>query len=399
MIFSEKRIAIFIPLIFLLTGGPARFAGGQSNTFAQDSGVEVQRRELERIRAEIEKYKRKVTEQQRKEASLLEVLSDLDREIDLTRGLLHSLKKEEQRKIREIGKIEQDIGESQSELKRLQQLFARRAGHFYKYGRMKDVEVLLSSGSLNRALIWWRYQKLLMDNDRRNFQNILEKKSKIENRGALLQLELAEKQKILKEKQREEANLKSSREDRNRILKEIRQSKQTYQRRLQEYESAAKEIQRLIAAEEKRRLASVKEGVQQVETNFPALKGKMMWPVEGKVVAKFGKYRHPQLNTITENLGIDIRAEMGAPVRAVGKGRVTAITWQRGRGNIVIVSHYGGYYTVYTHLSEILVGVGEEVEAGQTLGSVGDSGSLEGPVLHFQIWKNTQNLDPEEWLR
>jgi murein DD-endopeptidase MepM/ murein hydrolase activator NlpD len=124
----------------------------------------------------------------------------------------------------------------------------------------------------------------------------------------------------------------------------------------------------------------------------------MLWPVAGKIIARFGQYRHPELKTVTENIGIDIQAGAGNPVKVVASGRVTVITWQRGRGNIVIVSHYGGYYTVYTHLQEIQVDLQEEVSMGQVIGTVGESGSLKGPMLHFEIWRGEEKLDPEVWL-
>ena len=104
------------------------------------------------------------------------------------------------------------------------------------------------------------------------------------------------------------------------------------------------------------------------------------------------------LNTITENLGIEIKAPLGSPVVAVDDGQVQTITWQRGRGNIIIISHDNGYYTVYTHLAEINVELSQYVQRNQIIGTVGDSGSLEGPILNFQIWKNTKNLNPEDWI-
>ena len=133
-------------------------------------------------------------------------------------------------------------------------------------------------------------------------------------------------------------------------------------------------------------------------TLFSELRGGMIWPTEGRIVTRFGKVKHPELKTITENIGIEIEAPEGSPVQVVASGKITKITWQRGRGNIVIVSHYGGYYTVYTHLEEILVDLLEDVEPGQVIGSVGESGSLKGPVLHFEVWKGTTKLNPENWL-
>lgn len=113
----------------------------------------------------------------------------------------------------------------------------------------------------------------------------------------------------------------------------------------------------------------------------------------------YGPYKHPVLKTITNNLGIDIEAPLGTPVHAVAAGRVTAITWQRGRGNLVIINHGGGFYTVYTHLNEIFVNLQEPVEGGEVIGRVGETGTLEKPVLHFQLWQGFDHMDPQQWLR
>jgi murein DD-endopeptidase MepM/ murein hydrolase activator NlpD len=124
----------------------------------------------------------------------------------------------------------------------------------------------------------------------------------------------------------------------------------------------------------------------------------LIWPVQGEIISHFGRQRHPTLNTITENLGVEIKTKLGTPVFAVSDGEVQTITWQRGRGNIIIISHGEGFYTVYTNLSEIRVELSDIVKQGQIIGTVGDSGARDTPILHFQIWKNTHNLDPEEWL-
>ena len=102
---------------------------------------------------------------------------------------------------------------------------------------------------------------------------------------------------------------------------------------------------------------------------------------------------------MTENLGLDIKVEAGAAVHSVADGKVTAVTWQRGRGNLIIINHSDGYYTVYTHLDEIFVNLQQTVTAGQVVGTVGETGSLEGPLLHFQIWRKFTHLNPEIWLK
>lgn len=354
-------------------------------------------KELEQIRAEIRRYREKLTEEEKKERSALDHIANLDKEISLLRKLIRALKKEETEKENQIKKINAELTRTEASLERLKKAFAKRAVYFYKYGRIKELEILLSSRSLNQAYVWLKYRRLISQNDMRNYKNILRKKNQIERIRKSLQKRLSESKKIIEEKKREEENLKKKRREKSKILAQIRRDKEIYQRKLEEYRKAAEEIMRLISEEESKRMATL-EGREEVST-FPQLKGKMIWPTNGKIISRFGKQRHPKFNTVTENLGIDIQAPLGQEVRCVSEGKVTAITWQRGRGNILIISHYGGYYTVYAHLSEILVNVGEEVRQGQVIGKVGDLGSLEGPMLHFEIWHHTLNYNPEEWLQ
>lgn len=365
---------------------------------AQDVDRNQQQNKLQQIRKEIEGYRRKVQREELKEKQLLDAIAQLDREIDLTHQLLIELEKEEKKKGRQISKISRELETTRDELTRLQQLYSKRIVNFYKYGRMKDIELLLSAKSFNQTLTWFKFQKLIAQNDRRNFLNISKKKAKIEIQRNTLKEEVVAQRKIINEKKDEESLLKDKSKTRNELLARVQDNKQIFLQRLKEYELSMLEIQRLINAEEGKRLTLEQEGIIQT-TDFPTLKGRMIWPTHGKVINHFGRYQHARWKTvILQNIGIDIQAEFGQEVRSTAKGIVTAITWQRGRGNIIMINHFGGYFTVYTHLSQIFVQLDEAVEVGHIIGSVGDSGSLIGPMLHFEIWKNKQPLNPEEWL-
>ncbi len=364
---------------------------------AQGVDRKQQENRLQQIRKDIKDYRSKFQREEQKEVQLLDALSQLDREIDLTHQLLTELEKEEKKKSRQISKTSSELQTTRNELQRLQEIYAKRIVSFYKHGRMKDVELLLSTKSFNQTLTWFKFQKLIAQNDRRNYVNILKKKEKIDVQRNKLKEEVIAQRKIINEKKDEEKKLRANSKERNQLLAQIQQNKEIYLKKLKEYEISASEIQRLINLEEDKRLTLEKEGIFQT-TDFPNLKGRMIWPTRGQIITRFGRQKHPKWNTFTESIGIEIQAELGQGVRATYKGIVTAITWQRGRGNIVIINHLGGYFTVYTHLSQIFVQVDEAVEEGQVIGSVGDSGSLRGPILHFEIWKNNQVLDPEEWL-
>ena len=132
-------------------------------------------------------------------------------------------------------------------------------------------------------------------------------------------------------------------------------------------------------------------------SSFQQLKGKLNWPVNnGKIIKKFGENRNLILNTITLNYGVDIKVASDLRVKTVANGIISAIEWIPGYGSIVIISHSDDHRTVYSHLEEIYVQEGDAVKAGQTIASIGES--IEGHVLHFEIWNSRENQNPEIWL-
>lgn len=359
------------------------------------NGVAKHHDRLRKIRDEINRVEKEIKTNEKQESSELYRLSNLDLEIDMTQSIIRNLKTEQKQKEGEIAKIEQDLETTKRELAQLKKLFSKRLVYIYKYGRMKDLELLLTARSINDGLLWLEYQKRLSENDYRNYVKIKEKQAQIARNRDLLTIELGEKRKLLAEKIGKEQKLKRDKSKRQKILISIRHNTSLLRDQLADKEKAAEEIRKLIFQLEQ---SPQEQPLLPPETLFADLHGRMLWPTTGKIVTRFGKYKHPELKTVTENIGIEIEAPLGSPVKAVASGKVTAITWQRGRGTIVIVSHYGGYYSVYTHLEEIRVDLLEQVEMGQVIGTVGESGSIKGPILHFEIWKGTEKLDPEDWL-
>ncbi len=134
-------------------------------------------------------------------------------------------------------------------------------------------------------------------------------------------------------------------------------------------------------------------------SGFRARRGQLPYPADGLVEVGFGKVVNPRFNTVTLQKGLDLRAKAGAEVRAVGTGAVVYAGWLKGYGNLVIVDHGGGYHSLYAHLANSQVDVGNEVEEGEALGQVGDTGSLKGAYLYFEIRKGGQAIDPLPWLR
>ncbi|MCG3119547.1 MAG: Murein hydrolase activator EnvC [bacterium] len=361
-------------------------------------GAQDQHKQWDELRQKIARLQEQIAAQEKSETSTLEFLRALDEQIDLTHRLVGQLQKQERDKRAKIDNTEKARQRTQAELVRLKQLAAQRAVLFYKYGRLQDAEILLTSRSLNQMLLWAKYHQQLSDNDRRILNGINQKQEEIGQQKTLLATELQAHQRALSEKQREEETLKKRRSQRQDVLKKVRKDKNFYQSQLAETQKAIARIKQLIALAEAKAPAREPSRVA-ANGPFQNLRKVMPWPVAGRVVSHYGTYRHPMLNTVTMNLGIDIAAPAGTPVRSVANGRVTALTWQRGYGNLVIISHSDGYYTVYTHLADINVALHDDVAAEQEIGTVGETGSLPGTTLHFQMWNREEALNPEEWLR
>ncbi len=133
-------------------------------------------------------------------------------------------------------------------------------------------------------------------------------------------------------------------------------------------------------------------------SGFGALRGRLPLPAPGHIEAGFGKVLEPRFNTVTLRRGIDIRAPSGTPVHAVAPGTVVWTGWMRGYGNVVIVDQGDGYHSVVAHLAEVMRPLGAHVFEGDVLGTVGDTGSLQGPLLYFEIRRQGLAVDPAPWL-
>ncbi len=393
------KMALHLVTTFLLMTAPTAFIDF-STVLAQEAGAD-----LDKLRSEITRLEELVREQRNQEAQTLEYLETIDRKISLTRDLIRELdttSKALEKKARALKKQETSAGKKLEELRKVYQ---RRLVSLYKYGRIPVLELLLTARNLNEVAVWGEYQRRLSESDLRLMQKIRKNIDQIESARTELTATLKKQQAVLRESREKEKQLAGDKKSKQALLKKVRRNRQTYQRQLRNYREEIKKVQQLIARSEaeqqEQQTSREQEPASAVNRSkrFTAMRGELIWPVAGRIVRDYGTYQHPVLKTFTENLGIDIFAPVGTPVHAVAAGKVTAITWQRGRGNLLIINHGEGYYTVYTHLDEIAVNLQEEVEQGRVIGVVGDAGMVDPPVLHFQVWNKFDHLDPKEWLR
>ena len=158
-------------------------------------------------------------------------------------------------------------------------------------------------------------------------------------------------------------------------------------------------LRRLISQQDAAQASLVFDGTAAPDAiGFAAEQGRLPTPTPGAIARGFGRVEDPELGTAIFRKGIEIDALLGAPVRAVFTGRVAFAGWYKGFGNLVILAHGEGYHTLYAHLATIAPVVGDTVAGGDVVGAVGETGSLRGPILYFEIRLQKRSLDPAEWL-
>ncbi len=173
------------------------------------------------------------------------------------------------------------------------------------------------------------------------------------------------------------------------LLSGVRGEKALHQRTLAELARAQGRLSRIVDALPPLRMAT---------TGFAAAKGSLPRPVPGTIEVGFGQIYNPRWSTVTLQKGLDIRAPAGTKVHAIHAGRVVYAGRLSGYGNLLILDHGDGYYTLSAHLAEIDRRIDDLVQAGDALGTVGATGSLKGPYLYFEIRHHGTALDPSQWL-
>lgn len=363
--------------------------------------------ELEDLRTTIEDLRKELKQKKSTEVNVLRQIGQLGKKLDFTNRLIARLGQEIE--IRNTGVTESRIvvKASKAHIVKLKKRFAKRAVKMYKTGTYSDFELLLTSASVSQFFYRMKYMKLINDYDRKLYSSISSAIRNLNEKEKYLLKGISEREKIIDENKNEKRNLSKNRVSRRKLLKRVQKDKGALAQLVKEKEIAAKQVEAIITVlederkrlEELARLRKVPIEELTLDAEFASHKGKLIWPVVGRVTAKFGRRRHPQLKTITQNSGIDIAAKEGVEVVSVLRGRITSITWIRGFGNTLIIDHGAGYYSVYTHLGEIYVIPNEIVASGQKIATVGDSGSVDGITLHFEIWHNREKQNPSLWLR
>lgn len=406
------------------------------SVFAQDSKIDKQKKELQKLKDEISELETDLAQKNKKEKKSLEDLENINKQNFLLSKLLTTLRSEENQKQIEIESTTKKISNIEKEIEQLQENYAKYVKATYKRGSYTDWESIINSESFNQAVMRLEYLKRFSVSRKKDLEKLETNKKDLVTARKKLEIEKHEKENLTKQKESEEIVLKKKIKDQKNILTEIKKDKKKIQKSVSDKRKSEQKIRDLIVklvedaekkriAEENKRKEKEKELEKKKEvvvskdvktkkeveskdynvdlsTNefsaFAKLKGNLNWPItKGKVVRKFGESLNPNLKTVTVNYGIDIKASGDLTVRSVAEGVVSTVEWLPGYGTVLIISHNGNYRTVYGHLAEIFVKEGDKIKSGSSIGKVGES--VEGNLLHFELWNSRQYVNPESWLK
>ena len=283
-------------------------------------------------------------------------------------------------------------------LDRRRELLMKRAAALYRWQRGGGPFTFLngdvSPGVLLRRK---RYLEATVFFDRELVQKLNDETVYQEN----VKRELGHKREELDEQKRFLAKVQDSvrkdAEKKKQLLASLRQEKESRVGALKELEQAALRLQKMMDEMSRRNVGKPSE--LPAGAGLEAMKGKLDWPVRGEITGGFGKVRHPEFSAEVFRKGIDIEAPIGEEIKAVEKGKVVFAERLSGYGRMVVVDHGERYFSIYAHLSEILKKIGDTVKRGETLGRVGDSDSLAGSRLYFEMRKDGKSIDPLPWFR
>ncbi len=365
-----------------------------SGPASQSQNVTDFEQRLARINGQIKDLKVRLDSEARKESSVLTSLARINLNRSLVERELAARNVELERGRADLAAIQANIRTIRAGIDRERQSIERTLVTLYKFGRVDFFQVLLQARDVETYASESKHLALLargQDEVVAGYLASLDELRAAESALESKQTDLAEMARAANLKRRE---LETEARKNATMVQEIRKNRATYERTLKELSESAEELQRLMAKIIRQEWVLPAAWVPLYER-----KGKLPWPLEGRIITAFGFEKHPDFNTVVMNKGVEISpGKDKALILSVHPGKVVYADYFQGYGNLLIIDHGMTYYTLYGHCAEFLAAVGDMVRAGQPVAVVGDTGSLKGECLYFEIRYKTKALDPLQWL-
>jgi len=390
-------VGLVIVLIALVATGPAA---------AQRRDLQGEQRKLQQTQKQLKDERDKAAAARRRESSILAELEQVGRRLVEKQREVARLDTRVKRVQAEVVALRAEIRTLEGSREAQERALARRLRTLYRvHAEGGALPLVLSDQDpVNRAVAV-RHLTSLAALDARLIEEYRDTSEQLDDRrsrGEARQRELSELRTAV---QREQAEADREAATRRGLLAKVRDERAYHERMVGELTEASRRLEAFVRElqEKQRQLARAappRAALKAPTVVAPAgFRGRLPWPTEGRIAVPFGAQVHPRFGTRTFRNGVDIEAPDGKAVQAVLAGQVIYTGWFKGYGNLIIIDHGQELYTLYAHVLDIEVREGEDVRQGQRIGTVGDTGSLAGPRLYFEVRYQGRPQDPEQWLR
>ena len=370
--------------------------------FAQERNFEEEikhtEKQIQLLQASIKKNNEEIQKVTSKEKTTSQLLSIIGKNIKDSRNLITAYDKKLNLYSLQLINLQNAVDKNHKEIVTIKNNYKERSINIYKKKNTKINSSIFTANSLSQAVYRIKYYNILSNINQEMLDQLkttqfYNEKKKIEIKQLLNNVNSDKKS-----KENELNSLDKKKKYQEELLIKLQKEKQSIQVEITKQNTqinALEQLRKTILEQKKQYDTEQLDQLKKIKSNIKEFKGKLIWPVDGKIVKGFGPQWNPKLNTTLHNPGVDIATNPTASVRSVFDGLVTTITFISGYGTTVIVDHNDGYFTVFTHLDNLLVTKNMLVKEGQKIGFI----SKESQVVHFEIWGNNQTLNPKEWLR
>ncbi len=383
---------LFLSLLLFPAVAPAQ---------ANDDPIQARQRELRDLKREMDENRAKIEELRRKEKNIGALNGRLKKDKELTARYIASLADQERDLSDKYSAGQSELDLRSAEHDRVADALRQRLRAYQRARHLQTAELLLSGKSFSDLFARGAWLARAIQRNRNDVLWLRQQRDEL----ALLTSNLESKRHgvevLQEEKIRKKGEIEQDLEQANRQIARLRTERAAFESRQQELARSEKQIRTLLARLEEERRKPPKAG-RAATPSGPGLEGRrggLPWPAAGQVIGRFGIELHPRFLTKVPSNGIDIAAPTGTPVKAVASGVAEFVDWLSGYGRCVIVNHGGGFYSLYAHCSRVLVSGGDKIAEGQKIAEVGDTDSVKGSCLHFEIRRGQEAMDPEAWLK
>ena len=403
-----KHVILFTGLFLLVDAGGTFGSSTHRISTVNDTALKQQqdrqtqidtyKKRQKNLQLEIKKGRREVKTFSRNESDTIKRLNRVGQSLNKSRKRAAVLEKE----IKALDEKISVASETSEKLKRRiqanEKYVAQRLVAMYKINWLGKFHLLASAGSMHEFYQRRAALEHILAHDEKIRSELV--KDQVDLNEVLVNLKNHKIQKNTRAAEYKKQNILMTREQatRKRLLADIRSQKALELAAIDALTQAATNLDgKINSLNSDMEAAAAEKNITQL--SFSAHKGLLIIPVKGRILSLFGPYKNRKYNITNFRSGIDIKADKGEPIRSVFQGKVLYSNWFKGYGNMIIIDHGKNYYTIYAHLEETFKSKGDAVETREVIATVGDTGSMEGAKLYFEVRHHGKPENPLVWLK